>query len=60
MCIRDRVEAAAESLGRKAIIHLKIDTGMERVGVHSYSCGPFIEAAAASKWCVLKLSLIHI
>ena len=55
-----QVEAAAESLGRKAIIHLKIDTGMERVGVHSYSCGPFIEAAAASKWCVLKGTYSHL
>ena len=55
-----QVEAAAESLGRKAIIHLKIDTGMERIGVHSYSCGPFIEAAAASKWCVLKGIYSHL
>ncbi|WP_240099396.1 alanine racemase [Thermomonas flagellata] len=46
-----QVEAAAEALGRRARIHLKIDTGMERIGVHSYSCGPFIEAALASPWC---------
>ena len=49
-----QVEATAEALGRKAVVHLKIDTGMERIGVHSYSCGPFIEAAVASKWCVIK------
>ena len=49
-----QVEATAEAMGRKATIHLKIDTGMERIGVHSYSAGPFIEAAAASPWCVLK------
>jgi alanine racemase len=49
-----QVEAAAQALGRKAVIHLKIDTGMERIGVHSYSSRPFIEAALASKWCVLK------
>ena len=55
-----QVEAAAESLGRKATIHLKIDTGMERIGVHSYSCGPFIEAAAASKWCELKGVYSHL
>ena len=46
-----QVESTAESLGMRAAIHLKIDTGMERVGVHSYSCGPFIEAALASRWC---------
>lgn len=55
-----QVEAAAESLGRKAVVHLKIDTGMERIGVHSYSCGPFIEAAVASKWCALKGIYSHL
>ena len=46
-----QVEAAAQALGRMASVHLKIDTGMERIGVHSYSAGPFIEAAVASRWC---------
>ena len=55
-----QVEAAAESLGRKAVIHLKIDTGMERIGVHSYSAGPFIEAAAASRWCEVKGVYSHL
>lgn len=54
------VEAAAEALGRKAVIHLKVDTGMERIGVHSYSCGPLIEAAVASRWCVLKGIYSHL
>lgn len=55
-----QVEAAAEAMGRKAVIHLKIDTGMERVGVHSYSALPFIQAAVASKWCVLKGIYSHL
>ncbi len=55
-----QVEAAAESLGRKAAIHLKIDTGMERIGVHSYHAGPFIEAAVASKWCTVKGVYSHL
>jgi len=55
-----QVEAAAQALGRKATIHLKIDTGMERIGVHSYSCGPFIEAAVASRWCVVKGVYSHL
>jgi alanine racemase len=55
-----QVEAAAQALGRKATVHLKIDTGMERIGVHSYSCGPFIEAAVASRWCVLKGIYSHL
>ena len=55
-----QVEATAQARGRKATIHLKIDTGMERIGVHSYSAGSFIEAAAASPWCVLKGIYSHL
>ncbi len=55
-----QVEEAAQALGRKAVIHLKIDTGMERIGVHSYSCGPLIEAAVGSRWCVLKGVYSHL
>jgi alanine racemase len=55
-----QVEAAAEALGRKAVVHLKIDTGMERIGVHSYSCGPFLEAACASRWCEVKGIYSHL
>jgi alanine racemase len=55
-----QVEAAAEALGRKAVIHLKIDTGMERIGVHSYSARAFVEAAVGSQWCVLKGIYSHL
>jgi alanine racemase len=55
-----QVESAAQAVGRKAVIHLKIDTGMERIGVHSYSAKPFIEAALASQWCVLKGIYSHL
>ena len=55
-----QVEQAAESIGRKAVIHLKIDTGMERVGVHSDCAAPFIEAAVASRWCTLKGVYSHL
>lgn len=55
-----QVEAAAEAMGRKAVIHLKIDTGMERIGVHSYNAARFIEAAVASPWCVLKGVYSHL
>ena len=55
-----QVEAAAEALGRQATIHLKIDTGMERIGVHSYHAGPFIEAAVASRWCRVKGVYSHL
>ena len=55
-----QVEAAAESLGRRAAVHLKIDTGMERVGVHSYHAGPFVEAAVASRWCEVRGVYSHL
>jgi alanine racemase len=55
-----QVEAAAEAAGRKAVVHLKIDTGMERIGVHSYSAGAFIEAAVASRWCDIKGVYSHL
>lgn len=55
-----QAEATAQSLGRKAVIHLKVDTGMERIGVHSYSAKPLIEAALASRWCVVKGIYSHL
>ena len=55
-----QVEAAAEAAGKRAVVHLKIDTGMERIGVHSYSCGPFLGAAVASRWCDVKGIYSHL
>ncbi|MEO7478238.1 MAG: alanine racemase [Lysobacteraceae bacterium] len=55
-----QVEAAAESLGKRARIHLKVDTGMERIGVHSETCGPFIAAAVASRWCDIRGIYSHL
>lgn len=46
-----QVEQVAEAMGRRAAIHLKIDTGMGRIGVQHASSGPFVEAASASRWC---------
>ncbi len=39
------IDDAAAAAGRKARVHLKIDTGMERVGVHYYSAEPFLRAS---------------
>jgi alanine racemase len=55
-----QVEQAAASLGRKAVIHLKIDTGMERIGVHSENAAPLIEAALASPGCTVKGIYSHL
>jgi alanine racemase len=37
------VSQAAVAAGVKARVHLKIDTGMERIGVHWYSARPFVD-----------------
>lgn len=39
----DVAEEVSRSSGKRIKIHLKIDTGMERVGVHEYEAEPFIE-----------------
>ncbi len=40
-----QIDQAAEALGVTARVHLKIDTGMERIGVHDYNAEGFLEAA---------------
>jgi alanine racemase len=42
-------EQRAASFGTKLRVHLKIDTGMERVGVHEYEAGPFIQQSLACR-----------
>ena len=42
-----QIEAAARAIGVRAKVHLKIDTGMERIGVHYYSAEPLLEASLA-------------
>jgi alanine racemase len=39
------IDAAATSAGVRARVHLKIDTGMERIGVHWYSASNLLEAS---------------
>jgi alanine racemase len=41
----DAIEACAASRGTIARVHLKIDTGMERLGVHWYSAASLLEAS---------------
>ncbi|NCF67618.1 MAG: alanine racemase [Chloroflexi bacterium] len=38
-----QINQAAQQLGVKAKVHLKIDTGMERIGVHYYSAHTLLE-----------------
>jgi alanine racemase len=43
------IDAHAAALGRRARVHLKIDTGMERIGVHWYSAERLLEASLACR-----------
>ncbi len=49
-----QIEQVAAQLGKRATVHLKIDTGMERIGVHYYSAGELLHAAAASSHCEVE------
>ena len=45
------VEEAARNAGKRARVHLEIDTGMERIGVHSYSAQELLEGSLECKHC---------
>lgn len=44
-----QIDETAEQLKIKAVVHLKIDTGMERLGVHYYNAEKFLESAYKCK-----------
>ena len=44
-----QIDETAVQMKTKAIVHLKIDTGMERIGVHHYNAEKFLEAAYSYK-----------
>jgi alanine racemase len=44
-----QVDEIAAQMGVKAKVHLKIDTGMERIGVHYYNAHGFLETALKCK-----------
>jgi alanine racemase len=48
------IDETAAALGVTARVHLKIDTGMERIGVHYYSAHTLLERAAECRHCVVE------
>lgn len=52
-------EAAAQSAKKKLTAHLKIDTGMERVGVHYYETEPFLEQSLTCKHVLIEGIYTH-
>lgn len=49
-----QIETAARRIGVQARVHLKIDTGMERIGVHYYSAASLLEAALQCEHCLVE------
>ena len=50
----NQIDEAASLLKVKAKVHLKIDTGMERIGVHYYSAEKFLEATLKCKNVIVE------
>jgi len=48
------INQVAQSASKQAIVHLKIDTGMERVGIHDYSSPKFALALKECPNCIIK------
>ena len=48
------IEATAQKMQRKAKVHLKIDTGMGRIGVQPRSAKVFFEAALSCEWIEIE------
>jgi alanine racemase len=54
-----QIDEVAEQLGVTARVHIKIDTGMERIGVHYYSAGELLEASIQCKNLVVEGIFSH-
>lgn len=50
---------AARAVGKTAKVHLKIDTGMERIGVHYYSAAELLETALTCDYCQVEGIFSH-
>ena len=50
---------AARAMGKTAKVHLKIDTGMERIGVHYYNAAEFLETALVCDYCQVEGVFSH-
>ena len=54
-----QIDTAAAEIGVIAKVHLKIDTGMERIGVHYYSADTLLEASLTYKHCEVEGIYTH-
>lgn len=55
----EQIETTARRMGVTARVHLKIDTGMERIGIHYYSARALLEASLACQACQVEGIFSH-
>lgn len=60
LALLDVAEDVSRSTGSRIKTHLKIDTGMERVGVHEYEAEPFILKASAYRYIIVEGIYTHL
>lgn len=54
-----QINDAARAMGKQAKVHLKVDTGMERIGVHYYHADFLLEAALTCDHCLVEGIFSH-
>jgi alanine racemase len=55
----EQINEAAGEMGVKPKVHLMIDTGMERIGVHHYSAETFLETSLRCPWVEIEGVFSH-
>lgn len=55
----NQINDAARAMGIQARVHLKVDTGMERIGIHYYNADSLLEAALACDHCQVEGIFSH-
>lgn len=48
------IDETAASMGMRARVHLKVDTGMERIGIHYYSAAALLEASLSCRHVIVE------
>ncbi len=54
------INNCARSLGKKAIVHIKVDTGMERIGIHYYNAHKLLAFAQTCANCIIEGIFSHL
>jgi len=55
-----QIEKTAKEMGKQAVAHLKVDTGMERIGMHYYSANRLLEAASGCEHVTIEGIYTHL